>query len=70
MNFNSVEQIALACAEMLRPPERTTVAEAASKYRVVNSPGAYVGPWFNSTTPYMVEPMLSLIHISEPTRPY
>ena len=57
MNFNSVEQIALACAEMLRPPERTTVAEAASKYRVVNSPGAYVGPWFNSTTPYMVEPM-------------
>lgn len=57
MNFDSIEQIALACAEMLRPPERTTVAEAASKYRVVNSPGAYVGPWFNSTTPYMVEPM-------------
>ena len=57
MNFNSVEQIALACAEMLRPPERTSVAEAANKYRYVNSPGAYVGPWFNSTTPYMVEPM-------------
>lgn len=57
MNFNSVEQIALACAEMLRPPERTTVAEAAHKYRIVNSPGAYVGPWYNSTTPYMVEPM-------------
>jgi len=57
MNFNSVEQIALSCAEMLRPPERTTVSEAAHKYRIVNSPGAYVGPWFNTTTPYMVEPM-------------
>ena len=57
MKFNSIEQIALACAEMLRPPERTTVAEASSKYRIVNSPGAYVGPWFNATTPYMVEPM-------------
>lgn len=57
MNFNSVEQIFVACCEMLRPPERTTVADAASKYRIVNSPGAYVGPWYNSTTPYMVEPM-------------
>jgi phage terminase large subunit GpA-like protein len=57
MNFNSVEQIALSCAEMLRPPERTTVAEAAHKYRIVNSPGAYVGAWYNMTTPYMVEPM-------------
>jgi phage terminase large subunit GpA-like protein len=56
MNFNSIEQLVIACAEMLRPPERTTVAEAAAKYRVVNSPGAYVGPWYNSTTPYMVEP--------------
>lgn len=57
MNFNSLEQIMVSCAEMLRPPERTTVSEAAAKYRIINSPGAYVGPWYNSTTPYMVEPM-------------
>lgn len=47
----------LGCAEMLRPPERITVAEAAVKYRVINSPGAYVGAWLNSKVPYMVEPM-------------
>jgi phage terminase large subunit GpA-like protein len=57
MHFDSLEHIMLACAEMLRPPERTTVSEAAHKYRIVNSPGAYVGAWFNATTPYMVEPM-------------
>jgi len=57
MNFDSVEQIMLACAEMLRPPERVTVSQAASNYRIVNSPGAYVGAWFNATTPYMVDPM-------------
>lgn len=57
MRFDSIEHLVLSCAEMLRPPERTTVSAAAAKYRVVNSPGAYVGPWYNSTTPYMVEPM-------------
>lgn len=57
MNFNSLEQIFVACAEMLRPPERVTVSGAAAKYRIVNSPGAYVGAWYNTTTPYMVEPM-------------
>lgn len=57
MNFNSLENIVLACSEMLRPPERITVAEAAAKYRIVKSDGAYVGPWYNGTVPYMVEPM-------------
>lgn len=57
MNFNSLEQLVIQCAEMLRPPERTSVAAAAAKYRIVNSPGAYVGPWYNGTTPYMIEPM-------------
>lgn len=57
MNFSSLEMLMMACAEMLRPPERITVSEAAHKYRIVNSPGAYTGPWFNSTTPYMIEPM-------------
>lgn len=44
-------------AEILKPPERMTVSQAAEKYRYVNQPGAYVGQWDNSTTPYMVEPM-------------
>lgn len=57
MNFDSIESMMVACAEMLRPPERTSVSVSATKYRKVNSPGAYVGPWLNATVPYMVEPM-------------
>lgn len=55
--FKSIKAIMRSVADQLRPPMRMTVAEAAAKYRYVNQPGAYVGPWMNSTTPYMVEPM-------------
>lgn len=55
--FKSVAGIIASIAGQLRPPERMTVAEAAEKYRYVNQPGAYVGPWLNETAPYMVEPM-------------
>lgn len=55
--FKSVNHIFRELAEMLRPPERLTVAQSAEKYRYVNQPGAYVGQWDNRTTPYMVEPM-------------
>lgn len=55
--FNCIEDMAIEAAEIVRPPERITVSEAAEKYRYVNQPGSYVGPWFNSKTPYMIEPM-------------
>ncbi|MGF7178058.1 phage terminase large subunit GpA-like protein [Azospirillum doebereinerae] len=55
--FNTLEDILLACAESIRPPERLTVAEAAEKYRVLNNPGSYVGPWRNEIAPYLVEIM-------------
>jgi phage terminase large subunit GpA-like protein len=57
MNFNSIEQMVLAASEMLLPPEDVSVSEAAAKYRYINQVNAYTGPWFNSTTPYMREPM-------------
>lgn len=44
----------------LKPPERLSVSEAAEKYRYLNNPGAYVGPWKNETTPYLVEIMDAL----------
>ena len=44
-------------ASMLKPPERLTVSQSASKYRTLNNTGAYVGPWLNEKTNYMVEPM-------------
>lgn len=55
--FKRLGDIFIELASILRPPERLTVAQAAEKYRYVNQPGAYVGWWKNSTTPYMVEPM-------------
>ncbi|MEM1430016.1 MAG: terminase gpA endonuclease subunit [Pseudomonadota bacterium] len=55
--FLSLEEMVLATAEAVRPPERLTVAEAAEKYRYINNPGSYVGDYRNSTTPYLVQPM-------------
>lgn len=57
MIFKSIGEIILSVAEILQPSERLTVSQAAERYRYVNQPGAYVGPWFNKTTPMMVEPM-------------
>lgn len=56
-NYESIDDIFVSLAEMLRPPERLSVAEAAVKHRRLNNPGAYVGPWTNTKVPYMVEPM-------------
>lgn len=59
-SYKSVSDIILGLTDLLRPPERITVAEAAERYRYINQPGAYVGQWQNSTVPYMVEPMNTL----------
>lgn len=56
-SYESIGHILCDLATMLRPPERLSVAQAAEKYRYINQPGAYVGPWKNATVPYMVEPM-------------
>ncbi len=55
--FHTLEEMVLATAEAVRPPERLTVAQAAEKYRYINNPGSYVGPFRNDTTPYLVQPM-------------
>lgn len=55
--FRSIEDMVLAAAEMVRPPERLTVSEAATRYRYLDNPGSYVGPWPNEKTPYLIEPM-------------
>jgi phage terminase large subunit GpA-like protein len=54
--YKGLGEMICELAEVLRPPERLTVSDAAEKYRYVNNPGSYVGPWRNETTPYMVEP--------------
>jgi len=55
--LNTLESLIVDSAAAARPPERLTVSQAAEKYRKLNNPGAYVGPWINDTTPYLVEPM-------------
>lgn len=54
--YSSIEQMILATAAMVQPPERLTVDQAAGKYVYVNYPGAYVGYYSNDSTPYLVEP--------------
>lgn len=58
--FKSLGEIVCVMAEVLRPPERTTVADAAEQIVYLNNPGAYIGPFKNSTAWYMVEPMREL----------
>lgn len=55
--YKSLAGIFLKAAELVRPPDRLSVSEAAAAHRYVYQPGAYIGPWLNATTPYMVEPM-------------
>lgn len=57
ISFETLEEMAVSAAEGVRPPERLTVSQAAARYRRLNMPGSYVGPWKNETTPYLVEPM-------------
>lgn len=59
-DYRSIEEMVLAVSEMVRPPERLRVSEAAAKYRKLNNPGSYVGPWPNDKTPYLREPMDTL----------
>lgn len=57
-NYPNLGSIVVELADpMFQPIERLTVSQAATKYRVLNNPGSYSGPWLNETTPYMVEPM-------------
>jgi len=57
MSFHSLQDMIVAAATSVRPPERLTVSQGAEKFRFLNNPGSYVGPWRNDKTPYLVEPM-------------
>lgn len=58
--YETIEDLVVSLLGLLRPPERTTVAQCAEKYRYLNNPGSYVGFWSNVTAPYLVEPMNEL----------
>lgn len=56
-----LESVVEEAAEALRPAENLLISQAAEKYRHLNNPGAYVGPWRNDKVPYLVEPMDMLL---------
>jgi phage terminase large subunit GpA-like protein len=58
--YSHLADLVLDLSGIFRPPERITVSGAAEKYRHLNTPGAYVGPWRNTEVPYLVEPMDTL----------
>lgn len=58
--YETIEDMIVSAADMISPPERLTVSEAASKYRYLNNPGSYIGYWPNDKTPYLREPMDTL----------
>jgi len=53
--FLCLEDMVAGAAETVRPPERLSVSDAAEKYRWIENPGNYVGPYINSLTPYNME---------------
>lgn len=55
--YNSIEEMILATAEAVRPPERISVSEAAERYHIVKNPGQHEGPFSLDKTPYLREPM-------------
>ncbi len=57
MTYASAKQINRNVADILRPPRRMLVSEAAQRYvRVVTGGGSSV-PWDPEITPYMIDPM-------------
>ncbi len=55
--YPRLEDIVLEGLTSIEPKERLKIWETAERYRFINNPGAYVGPWDNSKAPYLVEPM-------------
>lgn len=59
--YDNLGDLLKSTIDVLRPPERLNVSEAAEKYRYLVNPGSYTGPWKNSVVPYMRKPMDTLI---------
>lgn len=58
--YRSLSEILRDAAQVLLPPERLTVTEAAEKYRYLYNPGSYTGPWKTDVAPYLREVMDTL----------
>lgn len=59
-SFDTIEEMLAATAAGVRPPERIPISQSAERFRYINNPASYVGPWDNSVAPYLIEPMDTL----------
>jgi len=57
VSYRTLEQMVVAVAEDVRPPERLSVSEAAGRYHIVKNPGQHEGAFSLAKTPYLREPM-------------
>lgn len=55
--YRDLGDIVVQTADVYRPPDRLSISQWSEQERLLNNMGAYVGPWRNETTPYLVEPM-------------
>ena len=55
-SFANIGDIIRDISEILKPPRRLTVAQAAEKHIMLDTPGGYCGPWLNDLVYYLVEP--------------
>lgn len=58
--YDNAQDLLEALIEILQPPERLTVSQAAEKYRWLNNPGAYTGPFKVNKVKYTQEVMDTL----------
>lgn len=54
-SFKALEDLLAASAAGVKPPERISISESATRVRYLNNPNSYVGPWDNSIAPYLIE---------------
>lgn len=59
-----LEDVIASTLGAIRPAEKLTVSEWASKYRYLKNQGSFVGFWDHDKTPYMREPMDVLTSLS------
>lgn len=58
--YTSLQEIITDLSDVLLPPERISVSEAAAKYRKVYNPPVVNALWDNDVAPYLREPMDTL----------
>lgn len=62
-SYRTLQEMIVAASEVVAPPERLSVTEAAIKYVRIKEKN-YSGPWSRDKTPYLVEPqdLLTSLH--------